>query len=302
MTPRKARRFQNGKKRANLPFNQYVGLFKTGHFVRQIGVGRRAPIEQGSRTGCIDMRDLQYFVERFQRAGDVDTLRDNLEDFTRHIGFKHFAMGHHVDLIRPPEDAIRLSNYARSWTELALDKGYYLDDPIHFASTKTVVGFLWRDIGKLIALTDRHRLILQLAQRHGGLGGGFTVPVHLPGEYSGTCSFGTATPKTLRRDALPLAQIGGAFAFEAARRIVRRRSGLKAEGPPRLTPRQQEALVLVGRGKTDSEIGTILGVSRATAHEHVEGVRKAYGNAQRAYLIVRALFDGQISFTELLRR
>lgn len=248
------------------------------------------------------MQDVLYFIDRFQQATDNDKLRDSLEDLTRHLGFRHFAMGHHVDLTRPPEDAISLTNYARDWTERAVDKGYFADDPIHAASTRTVVGFSWRDVGKLIHLTDRQRHILRQARRFGGLSTGYTVPVHLPGEYRGTCSFGAPNSRLLRRNALPFAQLCGAFAFEAARHIMRKRSGLTVEGPPSLTPRQQEALVLIGRGKTDREIGTILGVSRATAHEHVEGVRRAYGNAQRAYLIVRALFDGQISFTDLLRR
>lgn len=71
---------------------------------------------------------------------------------------------------------------------------------------------------------------------------------------------------------------------------------------PQLTPQQLQAPVLIGRGKTDGEIGSNLGVSRATAHEHVEGVRRAYGKAQRGYMIVRALSDGQIAFADLLRR
>jgi LuxR family quorum-sensing system transcriptional regulator CciR len=248
------------------------------------------------------MRDVLHFIDRFQQAIDGERLRETLEDLTRHLGFERFAMGHHVDLTRPPEDAIRLTNYRRDWTERALDKGYFVDDPIHFASTRTVVGFQWRDVAKMIDLTDRQRHILRQGQRFGGLAAGFTVPVHQPGEYRGTCSFGTSSAKMVRRRALPFAQLGGAFAFEAARKIMLRNSGREPKGPPSLTPRQQEALVLIGRGKTDGEIGTIMGVSRATAHEHVEGVRRAYGNAQRAYLVVRALFDGQISFTDLLRR
>jgi hypothetical protein len=58
---------------------------------------------------------------------------------------------------------------------------------------------------------------------------------------------------------------------------------------PELRPRELEALILVGRGKTDAEIGQILGVSGFTAHKHVEGAR-------RAFMIVRALFERQISF------
>lgn len=210
-------------------------------------------------------------------------------------------MGHHVDLARPPEDAISLSTYSKSWVSHHLGRRYYSDDPIHIASTKTVVGFLWRDVGNFIKLSARHKQILTEAAAF-GLGEGFTVPVYLPGEYHGTCSFSASSLDNLIPNALPVAQLCGTFAFETGRRIMRGRSRLATEPAPLLTPRQHEALILVGRGKTDNEIGHILGVSRATAHEHVEGVRRAYGNAQRAYLIARALFDGQIAFSDLLRR
>jgi LuxR family quorum-sensing system transcriptional regulator CciR len=68
---------------------------------------------------------------------------------------------------------------------------------------------------------------------------------------------------------------------------------------PILTERQRDALVLIARGKVDVEIGMLLGISPATAHEHVENLRRAYGNPQRAFLVARALFDGQISYREV---
>jgi len=71
---------------------------------------------------------------------------------------------------------------------------------------------------------------------------------------------------------------------------------------PRLSDRERDSLVLVGRGNTDAEVGQQLGIAKATAHNHIEHVRRAYGNAQRPFLIARALFDGQNSFGELFRR
>lgn len=79
---------------------------------------------------------------------------------------------------------------------------------------------------------------------------------------------------------------------------VRRRERLREM--PRLTQRQLDVLVLLGRGKSDPEIASLLGVSQSTAHEHVENIRRAYGGAQRTYLIARALFDGQISYSDIL--
>ena len=245
--------------------------------------------------------DLNAFLNAFRSALSEDDLKEALVRVTRVLGFSQFAMGHHVDLAHPPSGVIRLSTYNDDWVSHILERGYFAEDPIHLASTKTVNGFAWHDVGDIIDLTPRHKQILSEAIGF-GLGAGFTVPVHLPGEYQGTCSFAARSLDHLHKTALPVAQLCGTFAFEAARRIMRRKLKLQETGVPELTYRQLEALVLVGRGKTDREIGQILGISRSTAHEHVEGVRKAYGNAQRAYMIVSALFDGQIAFTDLLRR
>jgi LuxR family quorum-sensing system transcriptional regulator CciR len=228
-------------------------------------------------------------INRFLTIHDSDQLRERLEAATHDLGFRWYAMGHHVDLRGSPDDALRLSNYPADWVERALSERFYANDPIHRASTRTATGFLWSEVSSLIRLTRRDRDILQAAKGH-GLGEGFTVPVHVPGEYRGTCSFGTSSI--------------GSYAFEAGRRILRkqRRTAEPASDVPQLTDRQRDALVLVARGKADPEIGVLLGISTATAHEHVENVRRAYGNAQRPFLIVRALFDGQISFSEVLRR
>ena len=54
------------------------------------------------------------------------------------------------------------------------------------------------------------------------------------------------------------------------------------------------------RGKTDPEIADVMRISRGTAHDHVEAVRRAYGNAQRPYLVLRALYDGNLTFPDVL--
>jgi LuxR family quorum-sensing system transcriptional regulator CciR len=244
--------------------------------------------------------DINEFLEAFRNVTNESSLLEALDRVTWSLGFTGFALGHHVDLSRGAADAIRLTNYADDWVAHVIDRGYFADDPIHLASTRTANGFAWHEVDRFISLSPRHKQILAEAAGF-GLTTGFTIPVHVPGEYNGTCSFAASSSDRLHKNAFAFAQLCGSFAFEAARRIMQRHRHQPTRIPD-LTPRQLEALVLVGRGKTDHEIGDILGVSHSTAHEHVEGARRAYGNAQRAYMIVRALFDGQVAFADLLRR
>lgn len=247
--------------------------------------------------------DFKNMVGGFLAVQDEAGLHEHLERCARELGFTQFAMGHHVDLVGPPQDAIRVTNYDPRWIERALGERYFVHDPVHQASTRTAMGFLWSDVPGMIRLTRLQTFILEAARDY-GLAQGYTVPVHVPGEYRGTCSFGADSLDHLRANALPIANLLGTYAFEAARRIMRTRRPLPdaLSELPELTERQRDSLVLVARGKADPEIGVLLGISSATAHEHVENVRRAYGNAQRPLLIARALFDGQISFTEVFGR
>lgn len=248
-------------------------------------------------------RRLKMMINGFLNAHDEEALFVHLERCATNLGFRQFAMGHHVDLLGPPQDAIRVTNYHPGWIDQSLGEGYFAQDPVHRASTRTATGFLWSDVPGMIRLTDKQKIILEAARPY-GLAQGYTIPVHVPGEYRGTCSFGADTFDRLRPNALALANMIGPYAFETARRIMRvRRARIEPRSEvPELTERQRDSLVLVARGKGDSEIGALLGISASTAHEHVENVRRAYGNAQRPLLIARALFDGQISYDEVFGR
>jgi len=134
-----------------------------------------------------------------------------------------------------------------------------------------------------------------------GLAEGFTVPINVPGEFIGSCSFGLATGGELPRQALPAAQYVGCFAFEAARRIKRLDRPCETDPQRRLTQRQLDCLVLAAQGKSDWHIAQLLGIASDTVHQHIETAKRRYGVASRTQLVVRALFDSQITFADILR-
>lgn len=240
-------------------------------------------------------------VERFVR--DVRQLRteaelaEALEDIVSDLGFRYFALTHHVD-VRTSSAAIRIHNYPEGWVEWFDQQALSGSDPVHRASNVTSVGFAWSSLPEMIVLTAQDREILELALRQ-GIGDGFTVPAHVPGEAHGSCSFACGPGDPLMHDHLPLVQLVGAFAFEAARSMRRRRF---AKAPIGLTDRQRECVIWAARGKSDWEIAKILGLSRETVIEHLRHARERYGVGRRTLLAVHALFDGTIGFLDVLRR
>ena len=226
-------------------------------------------------------------------------LADALAIVTREMGFTYFALTHHVDIRRAPQPAIRLHNYPDDWVQYYDDNSLGVSDPVHRASHVTSVGFAWSEIPNMIGLTPRDREILSRGEAR-GIGDGFTIPANVPGETYGSCSFANPGGKAIDEDSLPVAQLVGAFGFEAARRLWRMR--WSAQSPPRLTERQRECILWVARGKSDWEISRILGIQHETIVRHLKQARERYGVAKRTMLAVHALFDGSISFTDVLKR
>jgi LuxR family quorum-sensing system transcriptional regulator CciR len=103
---------------------------------------------------------------------------------------------------------------------------------------------------------------------------------------------------------LPASQYMGCFAFEAARRIRGLEQAAQNRPPVDRRPlsgRQLDCLVLAAQGKSDSVIAQLLGISPETVHQHIETAKRRYGVATRTQLVVRALFDNQITFADTMR-
>ena len=242
----------------------------------------------------------QEYLRDVSRTDTESELTDTLAAITGELGFSYFALTHHVDVRRSAQQSIRLNNYPLEWVEYYDANALGVSDPVHRASHVTSVGFAWSEIPRMIAMTPRDHEILLRGDAQ-GIGDGFTVPANVPGESNGSCSFANPRGRPLREDELPIAQLVGTFAFEAARRLRRIRS--PGDWPlPQLTDRQRECILWVARGKSDWEISRILGIQHETVIRHLKQAREKYGVGKRTMLAIQALFDGSISFTDILKR
>jgi len=238
---------------------------------------------------------VEAFVAEARDLRTEEELAQAIASVAKDLGFRYFALTHHVD-VRRSACAVRLHNYPTAWADWFDDQGLAGIDPVHRASNLTSVGFAWSSLSEMLVLTADDRKLLEAARRS-GIGEGFTVPAHVPGEAHGSCSFACASGDSFPADHLPLAQLAGAFAFEAARRMQR-----SIHGPPPvpLTDRQRECVIWAAKGKTDWEISRILGISHETVIEHLKHARERYGVGKRTLLAIHALFDGTIGFLDIL--
>jgi LuxR family quorum-sensing system transcriptional regulator CciR len=237
---------------------------------------------------------VQTFVAEVKAAETLDAIGALLSEATRAFDFDYFAMTQRYGL-RIDGAPVQLSDYPEDWVELLRAGGFWADDPVLAACQRTVAPFSWDDLPRIIEMTPKQASYMKVAAKE-GLRRGWTVPIHIPGEASGLCSFVLSSARDLPKESLPAAQYLACFAFEAARRLAGR-----GDPPlPRLTRRQLDCVVLAARGKSDWVAGQILGLAPDTVHKYLEQAKARFGVSSRTELVVRALYDGQLSFGDLL--
>lgn len=245
-----------------------------------------------------DLSAFQRFLDHIKTAENNDELGESLALACDTMGFQYFALTQHSASTGP--QAMRLHNYPPAWVGWFDDNQLSVTYPVHRASQVTSLGFNWSTVPSMIKLTRADEEILARARRE-GIGDGFTVPVHVPGEVSGSCSFAVDPSGEMPERALPFIQLIGAFAFEAARRLRHVRDILPGKAAV-LTDRQRDCVLWSARGKTAWEVAQILGLSEETVIQHLKLARERYEVPKQALLAVWALFDGLITFEDILQR
>lgn len=236
----------------------------------------------------------EFLTNAVEVKSDAD-IKELVGEMAFLLDLPKFALVSHVDLANETDGVVAISNYHDDWIDRIMSQRYYLDDPLHAASTRRRIGFAWHEAADIITMTRRQHGILEEGAAF-GLRDGITVPVHAPGDYRGTCSLGGERPVTMSPNIVAAVQLIAIFSFEAARRLAYARLGRDQPPVPALSPRHVDCVGLVATGLGDTQIAAKLGLSEVTVHQYIREAMRRYGVFKRPALVFRALFDGQICY------
>ncbi|RZI61469.1 MAG: LuxR family transcriptional regulator [Zymomonas sp.] len=234
------------------------------------------------------------WTDRISSVVSEPDLFDILAEASDWIGARYFALLHHVDFAAAPS-APRLHNYPDGWESFYDQRRLGLSDPIHRASQRSAKGFFWSEVPRIIRIGPADSKMLVLG-RQIGLGQGVTVPVNVPGEAHGSCSFVAEQGRALSLDALVLAQLIGVFAFDRLRLLRRCEHDARLA---RLSRRQLQCAMLAARGMSNGLIALELGLREDTVRDYLRDAFLRIGVRTRTELSIVLLRVGDLCFDDV---
>jgi LuxR family transcriptional regulator, quorum-sensing system regulator BjaR1 len=241
------------------------------------------------QAGVID--ETLDCVERVGEAATVDALVSTVAPAFAALGVTNFAYGQATDAAGARSPAVRFGRSHVGWRTHYEHAGLVRTDPSFSRALQSCDPFHWRALHQQVA-GDRDAARVFEEARAFGLPDGFVAPIHhLNGSSAAVVLIADAVLDWSERERA-VAHVLSIYFAARGRALVTPAVNAKR---PLLTMRQKECLQWVRAGKTDWEIGAILGLSEHTVIEHLEAARRRLGVRTRAQAVIEAISRGVIA-------
>jgi LuxR family quorum sensing-dependent transcriptional regulator len=242
-----------------------------------------------------DLRHALDFIERAAAAGDCGALQRVITDTLQQFGIHHFTMGALVDQENGARLPVALARPSPpDWWAYYAERRYFNFDPVVHAIITKPGAFTWEDLDSRSFSSVAKGVF---AEGSGALESdtSLVIPTHDARGVAGFVAFffPDRGPDEGMRRALKLIAV---YALERAKEL--QGIGSSPAGSIQvcpLTPRQREVLTFMAMGKTDWEIGAILGIAEKTANQHIEDAKKRINVATRAQAAAVAVHRGWVA-------
>lgn len=237
-----------------------------------------------------DVVRVLEFVGEVDAIEDAEALLSRLKALLKAFGVSSLS----VNLLHVPGQSCPpvalVGEQWRSWADHYVREGYMQDDAAVRQLKTDARPFAWTE-----ALTQYRtpeaNTVMDACFEHTGSREGFVVPVRDTDGALLTATF-SGREVDLDPDVRGALHLAGYYFALRGRELVQ---GMD-EGPPcPLSARQIECLRWVHAGKTDAEIGVLLGISPRTVHNHLEKAKAVLHTPKRAVAAFEAWERGWLA-------
>lgn len=236
------------------------------------------------------MSRLEDFMKGVAEAQAPERIWDSVLPFAHAFGIDKVSY-HHTRTFSGESDArtdVFTRGFPGKWVCEYVDEHLFEVDPIPAYAAQSVEPFLWSDIGKLKPISGAETEFLRRLLK-AGLGDGLALQVFGPNMRNGYVGVGFARPD-------PDLSASDVRELQAAAQIAHLRycALVPDDRPAPLTPREQEVLSWIARGKSNSVIADILGVSPHTIDTLVRRIYGKLSVADRTTAAIKGIGAGLI--------
>lgn len=217
--------------------------------------------------------DLLLFIETLPRYKTSKEVGDAFASMIAPHGFPMASCGGSRETPLGRVWDFFFNTWPSEWLLEYQKKDFVRHDMLPSMARLTATPFTWLEIlrnrkqtQKQIEFHDRVRSL--------GVVDGYAVPIHYPGGDLGLCVSVASHPIEDVQERLALHMVSF-YTHLHCRALGGLTEASSVKAP--LTPREVECLKWVLDGKSDTDIGKILGISHTTAHFHIERIKKKLG-------------------------
>ncbi|HEY1544272.1 MAG TPA: LuxR family transcriptional regulator [Xanthobacteraceae bacterium] len=225
------------------------------------------------------------FIERVELLARLDDVTSAMEQALAPFGIESFIVTALPTKEQPFEGLVMASRWPAEFFARYVEDHYAQCDPLSRRGMRSHMPFEW-DAESYQTHADPRVVEMMFRAAASGLRHGYFVPIHGPGGEEGCVSMAAASLdlSDVSKASLHLIAL---YAFDRMRRLRGPLLGKRIQ----LTPREREVLTWAARGKSASEIGRALHISKRTVDEHTQTATRKLGAANRTQAVVIALRD-----------
>jgi len=229
-------------------------------------------------------------AERIEAGADIAAVAAAFAAAIAPYGYAHSVLAAFLPTDRGPPPYVFFANTPDVWRQTYLDNNMSAVDSVIAESRRRIAPFTWAELLAMRPEPPEEQPLSAFTDAW-GLEDGFVVPIHGPGGYVAVASLLSTRelppPTPEQRAWLYMVSF---LAHERCRALTGVDPGSQLSAP--LSMRERDCLRWVAAGKSDWEIGRILGIAPTTVKFHIDRARNKLGVHSRAQAVARLFLWG----------
>jgi LuxR family quorum sensing-dependent transcriptional regulator len=233
-------------------------------------------------------RQTLEFVQSIEGLDEACEVAKAFQDFVLQLGMRTACCMKVPEVGEDVSDHVLMNTNPAGFVEQYVERDFVKRDPMVVEMFRTFQPYAWSDVLARRDLTKEEKEIVHSGNDF-AMKVGFVVPIYGDAGYTGLASI-TSDKDVLTRPTRAALQLSSIYVHNKLLALRRRMEHDRVQ----LTPREIECLRWAACGKSDWDIGEILGISERTVNFHLENVKRKYGVATRVQVVVAAIRQGTL--------